>query len=220
MNLVVLDENKQRVDMRVELITRYLCQKYLDKSDRILELGGRYGSVSCYVDKLLEYPAQQYVVIEPDQTVKHAIRENKIQNKCNFHIEHVVISDEKQYLIEDKDVWSRTTTTEKPTDPNIQFHEVPTLPLRKLLKKYPFQFNVLLADCEGFLVEFWKKNTFFFYQLEKIIYEEDCTINHPINGKVIDYSEFESFLREIGFELKEEVSDHNKLRNITWILKQ
>ena len=54
--------------------------------------------------------------------------------------------------------------------------------LLDLQKKYGLTFNVLVADCEGFLETFLNENPFLYSQLDKIIFECDradvCNYNY------------------------------------------
>lgn len=84
---------------------------------------------------------------------------------------------------------------------------------------YNINFDCLLADCEGFLLEFIKENEDFFDNLKCVIYEEDCMINIPINNTFIDYNEVEQFLTSKGFILEEIYKNKIGLDNKIWLKK-
>jgi hypothetical protein len=67
------------------------------------------------------------------------------------------------------------------------------------------------------LLEFIKENPDFFDNLICVIYEEDCTPNHPINSDFIDYNEVEQFLINKGFSLTTTFKDHIGLNNKVWL---
>jgi len=94
---------------------------------------------------------------------------------------------------------------------------IKTITIDEIQKLYNINFNCLLADCEGFLLQFITENDSFFDNLNCVIYEEDCTIDHKINNTYIDYNEIESFLLSKGFTLSETYLDFIGLNNKVWI---
>ena len=86
-----------------------------------------------------------------------------------------------------------------------------------IIFSYNINFDCLLADCEGFLLEFIRENGEFFDNLKCVIYEEDCGENHPINNTFINYSEVEQFLISKGFVLQETYRDKIGLDNKIWL---
>lgn len=89
--------------------------------------------------------------------------------------------------------------------------------LSEVQQKYNIYFDCLLADCEGFLLQFMQENDIFFNNLRCVIYEEDCEQNHPINGTYIDYEIVENILKTKGFILVETYIDFIGLSNKIWI---
>jgi hypothetical protein len=71
-----------------------LANQYIFKYDIVLELGARYGSVSCIINSKLNNKKNQ-VVVEPDDRVWHALEQNKNTNNCEFHIVKGFISNKK-----------------------------------------------------------------------------------------------------------------------------
>ena len=62
-----------------------LVNHYILPDDVVLELGARYGSVSCVINSKLNNKQNQ-VVVEPDERVWQALQQNKTRNECAFHI--------------------------------------------------------------------------------------------------------------------------------------
>lgn len=62
-----------------------LSDKYIKENDIVLELSARYGTVSCTINKKLNFKNNQ-VVVEPDSRVWKALEKNIKNNNCNFHI--------------------------------------------------------------------------------------------------------------------------------------
>ena len=85
-NIIIYDENKNKVDIEVlEKEEQNLANKYILQFDSILELGARYGSVSCISNLKLDNKSN-HVVVEPDTKVWDALEYNKINNNCDFNI--------------------------------------------------------------------------------------------------------------------------------------
>ena len=51
--------------------------------------------------------------------------------------------------------------------------KIPSYSLDEITNKYNLKFNVLVADCEGFLEVFFDENPFFYDNLRLIIFEAD-----------------------------------------------
>ena len=93
-NLLFYDENDNIVDhTKMELDEQMLVTKYINPDDIVLELGARYGTVSCTINKILNHKNQ--VVVEPDKRVWKALEDNMNRNKCEFHIIKGFISKKK-----------------------------------------------------------------------------------------------------------------------------
>ena len=67
--------------------------------------------------------------------------------------------------------------------------------MEQVQKEYNLKFNVLVADCEGFLGEFFFQNPSFYDQLRMIIFEAD----YP---EKCDYDSIRETLNQKGFECK------------------
>ena len=77
-----------------EVQEQELAKKYIKENDVVLELGARYGSVSCVINSKLNCKTNQ-VSVEPDDRVWNALERNRIINKANFHIVKGFISKKK-----------------------------------------------------------------------------------------------------------------------------
>jgi FkbM family methyltransferase len=144
-----------------------LARTYILENDVVLELGARYGSVSCVINNNLRIKTNQ-VVVEPDERVWEALETNKKQNNCHFHIIKGFISNKKLNLTDINSYAGYGTTTIQDNSTTI-----PSYSLNEIKEKYNMKFNVLIADCEGFLEEFYDENTDFFDSLRLIIFECD-----------------------------------------------
>ena len=136
-------------------------------------------------------------------------------NKCSFNIFNGAISNNELYVCYNNCVWETKTYIIPPN--NLKSEKIQTLTIEKIQQLYNINFDCLLADCEGFLLQFIRENESFFDNLKCVMYEEDCSKNHPINGIYINYDEIESFLISKGFKHIETFVDFIGLNNKVWI---
>ena len=180
----------------VERAEQILVDKYLEDDSIVLELGARYGTVSCIINKKISNPAHQ-VSVEPDVRVQSSLYENMIENECNFHIVNGFISKHSMTLTEIDSYDGYGTTSEKSNSSSIPFYT-----LDEIETKYNLKFNTLVADCEGFLEQFFDENPGFYSQLSLIIFEKDypekCNYNLITNNlKLHNFKQLESDFHEV-----------------------
>jgi FkbM family methyltransferase len=199
----------------VENGSRVLIEKYIKPDMKVLELGARYGTVSVCLDYLLTDPQKQLVCVDPDITIKNCLEKNKTINNCTFNIFNGTISKKELYVVYNGCIWETKTYANPPK--HLNYLKSATLSIDEIEQLYNIKFDCLIADCEGFLLEFIKENPDFFDNLTCVIYEEDCTPNHPINSDFIDYNEVEQFLINKGFSLTTTFKDHIGLNNKVWL---
>jgi FkbM family methyltransferase len=165
--MIIFNEDGLIVDTKnVEAYDQYLANKYILKNDVVLELGARYGSVSCVINSKLDNKYNQ-VVVEPDTRVWDVLEKNKKMNNCGFNIVKGFISNKKLCLT-NLDANYETTSVE--TDNT----DIPSYTLLEIEEKYNLNFNALVADCEGFLEIFFDENPELYDKLDIIIFEADC----------------------------------------------
>ena len=96
--LIFYNERGHRFDHnQFETTEQRLCEKYIQPEDIILELGARYGTISCLTNKIINDKKNHYVV-EPDKEVWNALEKNMEINDCDFNILKGVIG-EKNYKL-------------------------------------------------------------------------------------------------------------------------
>ena len=177
----IIDLHGNLVDIEhLEKREQELANQYILENDIVLELGARYGSVSCIINSKLNNKKNQ-VVVEPDDRVWNALEINKNNNKCEFNIVKGFISNKKLDLINlDCYCGGYGATFVESDDTKIQSYS-----LDEITTKYNLKFNVLVADCEGFLEVFFDENPFFYDNLRLIIFEADypekCNYNKIVN---------------------------------------
>jgi len=167
-HFIIKNENNIIIDTtKYEYNEQLLANKYIEKDDVVLELGARYGSVSCVINSKLSNKHNQ-VVIEPDSRVWNALEFNKVTNNCSFYIVKGFLSTNKHSLKELDSALGYGTTSILDTNSLI-----PSYTLSEIEEKYNLKFNVLVADCEGFLETFFDENPNFYNQIRMIIFEAD-----------------------------------------------
>jgi FkbM family methyltransferase len=152
---------------KIEVEEQKLAKIYIEEDDVVLELGARYGTVSCIINSKLKNKTNQ-VVIEPDERVWNALEINKHTNNCEFHIVKGFLSKKKLGLTEVNSYNGYGTTSIENKD-----SKIPSFSLEEIKEKYNLNFNVLVADCEGFLETFFDENPTFYDSLRMIIFEAD-----------------------------------------------
>lgn len=163
------DENGHVIDhINCEITEQYLVDVFIEENDVVLELGARYGTVSCIINSKLKYKRHQ-VVVEPDKIVWSALENNRTTNKCDFFIVKGFLSNMKLNLT-DAGYGSTFVHDEMSDVPSFTFDDIHTC---TGIGKH--NFNVLVADCEGFLETFFDEHPDFYNNLRLFIFEADYT---------------------------------------------
>ena len=184
----IIDRFGKKVDIQhIEKTEQDLAEQYVLKNDVVLELGARYGSVSCVINSKLNNKKNQ-VVIEPDARVWNALEMNKINNNCEFNIVKGFLSKKKLDLT-NLNVYLGGYGATFIENNNTK---IPSYSLDEIQLKYNLNFNVLVADCEGFLEVFFDENPNFYDNLRLIIFEADY-------GEKCNYAKIEKKLLEKQF---------------------
>lgn len=160
-----------------------LTWRFIQPDDIVLELGARVGAVSCTICRKLNNP-KNLVSVEPDPRAIYSLQKNKMKNNCQFQIYPGFVSKQPLSLQQDH-VWTNsyydpTSTMDRCT-------------LEQLQESTGCKFNVLVADCEGFLETFFDENPWFYDQLRMIIFERDAP-------QRCNYEKIESTLKQKGFQ--------------------
>lgn len=190
-----LDRDGKPVDVDFEKEEQMLVRKYIPTDACVLEMGARYGTVSCVLSQVLDDPTR-HVAVEPDQTVIEALENNRKNNNGQFHIYNGVVSAHGYQLnrIDPKynhhEYGTYTKKSETPDVNNMSFDD--------LQSKYNIHFDCIVADCEGFFYDFVKENLAHLKKMRVIIYEQDGT---PWSEMVPRYNELDTILETQGFRL-------------------
>lgn len=158
------DENNNKVwNESFEVDEQEQAQKYIRPEAIVLELGARYGTVSCIISKKLTN-SMNLVAVEADKTVWDALENNMKRNNCNFNIVKGVIS-KKKLSVKNTGYNTKTISNNSSDIPNFSLEEIET--------KYNLKFDTLVADCEGCVIDFFNENPKLYNQLKMIMIEHD-----------------------------------------------
>ena len=182
-NLIYYDENNNIIDHEnTEKDEQDIAKAYIEPNNVVLELGARYGTVSCVINKLLNNKTNQ-VVIEPDEKIWDSLEKNKQNHNCEFHIVKGFISN-KRFALSDSGYGS---TAIESSESKIQSYS-----LQDIETKYNLKFDTLVVDCEGCLETFFDEYPHMYVQLKNITFEEDYSDK-------CNYEKIKSKLIEHGF---------------------
>ncbi len=166
-------EQQEQIDARAFLLP----------DDVVLELGGRWGGVSIIINHQLK-DQTQHVVVEPDRRVWNVLDKNRLKHRSKFKIVKGAISNKKLSLdTSDTKYYGLASFTEKNEN-----GDVPIYPL----SDFDYNFNVLVADCEGFLETFYDENKELFKNLRLILFEKD-------RSDFCDYDRLKNEFKQLGF---------------------
>lgn len=195
MYMSFIDRNGQAVDVAFEKEEQSLVRTYIPRDATVLEMGARYGTVSCVISDVLDDPTR-HVAVEPDTTVIEALTENRDKNGGAFNIFEGVVSRRgyKMGFIDPTFDYYEYGTYTKPSDEP----DVKNISLGDLEDMYNIRFDCIVADCEGFFYDFVKENEDCLDRMRVIIYEQDGT---PWADMIDKYKELDTILESHGFTL-------------------
>jgi FkbM family methyltransferase len=177
------DEQNNKIDnFTCEYPEQCLAFSYVDEDATVLELGARYGTVSCIINKKL-INKQNQVSVEPDYTVWDALEKNIQRNKCSIQIHKGFVSKKTRNLLP-YGYAATSIVADSSTIPSASVEDIETM--------YNLTFNTLVADCEGFLEEFFDEHPHLYDQLHTVLFEAD----YP---QKCNYSKIRQELKSHGF---------------------
>lgn len=136
---------------RYEDEEKKLIDKYLDKNDIVLELGGCIGVISNVINKKLVNKSD-HLVLEIDNLKYNYLMQNKDLNKSGYNVINGVLSKkENLYYEKSTNFLSGKLTHQKNDNP------VKSYSLKDLEKKIGLIYNTLIMDIEGGEVEVIKE---------------------------------------------------------------
>jgi len=189
-NFIYYDENNKKIDHFVhERTEQDDALEFIEPDDIVLELGGRYGTVSSTV-AYKQNNSGNLVVVEPDSTILPALKNNRKINKSNYIILDKYISNNNKQFIFDGYA-SRLDDGEENNSGN---NSPEKITYSEFKKQYPFNFNVLIGDCEGCLCDFVNIMGNDILNYNKVLFEAD-------QSHMCDYTILLEKLQKNGFEI-------------------
>jgi glycosyl transferase family 25 len=182
-DMVFHDETGNQINTsKSEVPEQYLANTYVNTDAVVLELGARYGTVSCVINNRLLNRNNQ-VSVEPDENVWSALDSNIARNKCSIRVHKGFVSKTSKSLL---NYGYASTTIDSATPNNL------SLSVEDIQTKYGLVFDTLVADCEGFLETFFNEHPFMYSQLHTVIFEADFP-------QKCNYDKIRSTLKTNGF---------------------
>lgn len=182
-----VDENGNKINhFSIETNEQQQAEKYITPDSVVLELGARYGTVSCIINKKLNNQTNQ-VSVEPDERVWSALENNREYNNCFFHIVKGFISSTPLVLtnLNSCNGYATTSVSYQQSEVNPTMESAKSFTLEEIEMKYGLHFNTLVADCEGFLEQFLDENPRLYNEINLMILEMDYP-NKCNYGKIIN----------------------------------
>ena len=202
------DNNNKKINLKsYEMFEQYLISKWIKSTDIVLELGGRYGIVSCTINILLDSQCKnKHVVIEPDSSVLKKLFKNKKNTGSKFTVVKTPINNNEIFFYKNnKSMGLGNFTGDNKTNiDNSEFEKIKinNITHNDFFNKFKQKFNVLVADCEGCLCDFFNQNEKILSQLEMIIFELD-------NESVCDYDNIYNLFNKYNFILIDSIDIKN-----------
>jgi len=182
------------VDINFEKEEQTLVRKYVPRNATVLELGARYGTVSCVISEVLADPTR-HVAVDPDSSIIGALEKNRDANGGKFHIFNGVVSNKKYELVRHNKPYEfieYSTSTVENSEGSLN-----TASLQEIQDRYSLKFDCIVADCEGFVCDFFDENIWFLDQVKTIIFEKDGS---PWEFFKERYDHLEKLFIEKGFQ--------------------
>ena len=157
-----------------------LVLKYLPTNSKVLELGGRTGTVSKAINLILD-DKSQHLVVDPSSDIDIIKNLNKLSSSLGFKVFNGAIG--KSPVLFD----GYSSKTAKNFKKN-KLIKIQTLTIDQILKKYNIPFTAIIADCEGCVSQLIDDFPQFLNQILHINIEYDMSIkeNERIANKLVE----------------------------------
>lgn len=170
-----------------------LNAKFIHPNAKVLEIGGRYGVASGFINECLEENNKtNHVVVEPDITVLNALKRNRKVNNSKFEIFNGTVSEQSLTLIP-----NGSATRSSPDDASL----IEFMTYNEIQNKYQIEFDTLIVDCEGFFETFLDAFHADMNKVKYIFLEYDFPT-------ICNYDKIEGILTSMGFFIEYQQYSH------------
>jgi FkbM family methyltransferase len=153
-----------------EFDERAMAMNYIQPDDVVLEIGANIGRNTLTIARILR-DSKQIVALECGADACNKLIQNRNINHLHVNIEHAALSEvplyQKGWDTLTREGMSRNGVNEA------EWAEVSTISYSKLKEKYPFDFNVLVLDCEGAFYNILRDYPEILNGINKILIEND-----------------------------------------------
>ena len=201
------NEHGQRIDhLRSERTEQEQASTYIPEDAKgVLELGSRYGTVTCSISHRIGY-RPVLITVEPDVSVWQPLEDNIKRNGAKAFIVRGTISKTPIGFVKfqygsftSKDPKEGAKTVSEYYNTPLQYYtSINVFSLEEVQEAAQIPvIDTLVADCEGFLEQFMDENPHLYTSLNTFIFERDG--NGLCRTDRCDYDKIEVKLKEHGF---------------------
>lgn len=132
-------------ELKDEFNEQKMAVRFLRGHEKVLEIGGNVGRVSCVIASILnDVGNTDYIVLESVPDSANKLEENRKHNKLNFTVENHALSLRPL----EQFAWNvREKAQNAKEDPG--WFPVPSMTYSELTAKYNILFDTLVIDCEA-----------------------------------------------------------------------
>lgn len=136
----------------IEINSRNMVARYIPENASVLEVGARYGSVSCAIASKLKQSGKQ-VSVDADRRVWGALEKNRVSHGCNFHTVHGLLGKKDGTIMENGFGTFAASTPDfsgsYAKDSSTNSVNVPHHTLEMIQTQHGLKFDAGNFDCEG-----------------------------------------------------------------------
>jgi len=195
----------------IESNSRDFVRKWLPADATVLEVGARYGSVSCVI-ATMQHQSGKVVSVESDPAVWDALDKNLKTYGCNVKVLKGVVGTTPVTI----DALTASnggygTRTQAAGATNVtQGKAVPAYPLAQIEQTFGMHFDTLVVDCEGCFPTLLRENPTLLQQINLIIVEAHA--DRPTDSEEQSVAELQS---AHGFQVVAQLARQRVLKRVS-----
>jgi len=163
-----LEEDMTRTNCIVEEDIYNILGDILEEDDVVLEIGSRYGAVSCALSEVMGNNGK-LVTVEADPDVWAMHQYNKLSHSCSSYSVFGVLGEDDLIVLNNTEHYAKRTSA----DPEAEGVTVTHFTWDDIEEETGLAINTLVVDCEGCLFQLVDTYKEKFKQVNKIIVEND-----------------------------------------------